>query len=545
MSNQPMVKSIAVLGTGSDVGKSVISAGICRILSNNSVTVAPFKAQNMSNNAEPALLSSHHNNTNVSPSSTHSKDEYYRTDANNSRQLWGEIGSAQSLQAQACRIVPRVEMNPILLKSGGRRESDGAFLCNVIVMVSSFAIEDYGSLGQRTESLKTLVLEAHKQLAEVTGAQVIVIEGAGSCTELNLMERDIVNLPLVRALNCPWLLVANIDPGGVFAQIVGTKACVSKEDWDLCAGVIVNRLRGDVKYFEPGPKMLEDMIGKPIFVVPYLSDLNLPEEDGLGVERRLANEHEPIVVDDTTLKRVVVIAYPHIAITSDLIPLENDDYFKVYWRRHCIPAQTYPEISAIILPGSRLTRSDLEWLKQTEWVSYIETFVKLGGNVLGICGGYQMLGREVLDPVGVEGESGTSMGLGYLPITTIIEPAECKVVRPRRGRLFRTNLPVNGFELHCGRTSNSDDGPCSLPLVTFLDSDECQQLSTKDGTQVGNVRGTYIHGILETKRARVALLTNDSADDRNDEEKQDHIDKFAHHLEQCGLDYKRIMKMVW
>lgn len=539
-----MVKSIAVLGTGSDVGKSVISAGICRILSNNSVTVAPFKAQNMSNNAEPALLSSHHNNTHVSPSSTHSKYEYHRTDANNSRRLWGEIGSAQSLQAQACRIIPRVEMNPILLKSGGRRESDGAFLCNVIVMGSSFAVEDYGALGQRTETLKTLVLEAHKQLAEVTGAQVIVIEGAGSCTELNLMERDVVNLPLVRALNCPWLLVANIDPGGVFAQIVGTKACVSKEDWDLCAGVIVNRLRGDVKYFEPGPKMLEEMVGKPIFVVPYLSDLNLPEEDGLGVERRLANENEPIVVDDTTLKRVVVIAYPHIAITSDLIPLENDDNFKVHWRRHCIPTQTYPELSAIILPGSRLTRSDLEWLKQTEWVSYIETFVKLGGHVLGICGGYQMLGRKVLDPVGVEGESGITMGLGYLPITTIIEPAECKVVRPRRGRLFRTNLPVNGFELHCGRTSNSDDGACSLPLVTFLDSNECQQLSTKDGTQVGNVRGTYIHGILKTKRARVALLTNDSTDDRNDEEKKDHIDKFAHHLEQCGLDYGRIMKMV-
>ena len=168
----------------------------------------------------------------------------------------GEIGTAQALQAEACRQIPRVEMNPVLLKSGGKDKKTGEYLCSVVVMGQQVVTETYGKLGQRTSDLRKMVVDCHDALAEVTKAEAIVIEGAGSCTELNLMERDIVNLPLVRELNCPWLLVANIDPGGVFAQIVGTKMCVSEEDWEQCVGVIVNKLRGEAKYFEPGPKMI-------------------------------------------------------------------------------------------------------------------------------------------------------------------------------------------------------------------------------------------------------------------------------------------------
>jgi adenosylcobyric acid synthase len=251
-------KSLAVLGTMSDAGKTTITAGLCRVLANGGMRVAPFKAQNMSNNAAPALLpdpcrrerlyhSFHH--------ATGAKLETITAEQSND-QGYGEIGCAQALQAEACRLVPRVEMNPVLLKSGGRGDN-GEYLCSVVVLGKQVAVESYGDLGNRTTSLRAMVLESHSALVEATGAEVVVLEGAGSCTELNLMERDIVNLPLVRALDCPWLLVANIDCGGVFAQIVGTKACVSERDWELCAGIVVNKLRGEAKYFEPGPRMIE------------------------------------------------------------------------------------------------------------------------------------------------------------------------------------------------------------------------------------------------------------------------------------------------
>jgi adenosylcobyric acid synthase len=239
-------KSLAVLGTMSDAGKSTIAAGICRVLANHGRIVAPFKAQNMSNNATPALL----------PDTTRRlENNLYRSfeqavgkvpnpswtpgamKEKEHEQGYGEIGSAQGLQAEACKQVPRVEMNPLLLKSGGRNQVTGEFLCSVVVLGRQIACETYGELGRRTTSLKSMILESHQALQEVTKAESIIIEGAGSCTELNLMERDIVNLPLVRELECPWLLVANIECGGVFAQIIGTKMCVSERDWSLCCGM--------------------------------------------------------------------------------------------------------------------------------------------------------------------------------------------------------------------------------------------------------------------------------------------------------------------
>jgi adenosylcobyric acid synthase len=585
-----MVQSLAVLGTGSDVGKTVITAGICRILHNHGIKVAPFKAQNMSNNAEPALISStFHINQNHDQSETDNQTEDECTEnlkcnnninssSNNpdnnscentsSCSNWGEIGSAQAMQAEACRILPRVEMNPILLKSGGRRKSDGAYLCNVVVLGKSLIVEDYGQLGKRTNTLMSLVLRAHQQLAHITSSEVIVLEGAGSCTELNLLERDVVNLPLVRKLNCSWILVANIDPGGVFAQIVGTKACVTEQDWDLCIGVIVNRLRGEAKYFEPGPAMLEKMVGKPIFVVPYLYDLNLPEEDGLGVERRLAKEKQLATgcinnskVNDKQKKhKVVIIAYPHIAITSDLTPVENDNQFCVEWRRNEIPSESFPDISAIILPGSRLTRSDLEWMiDATEWISYLQTFVKNGGKVLGLCGGYQMLGISVADLNGVEGHAGESKGLGFLPIETQIEPVSCKIVTPRRGVLFETNTVVDGFELHCGRTRPCNEDSKSnhietKPLIRF--TDRYLNGAETDGMQCGNISGTYLHGLLKTRALRRKLLlptTSNLNQDfcsegpinaADDETNDDPLDRFAHHLESCGLTVEAITNMI-
>jgi adenosylcobyric acid synthase len=259
------VPTLAVLGTMSDAGKSTIAAGICRVLSNGGLQPAPFKAQNMSNNAHPAWIP-------TEESSNGKGDETGRIS-------YGEIGVAQAVQARACRLPPTVQMNPVLLKSGGtrpvRRTSSSSgeisdsqeveYLCSVVVLGRTVAVETFGELGTRRDTLLQLVLHAHEDLVRQFSADVVVMEGAGSCTELNLMSRDIVNLPLVRALRhkigigvqCKWLLVANIDCGGVFAQVVGTRACLPAEDWDSCVGIVINKLRGETKYFEPGPKMIE------------------------------------------------------------------------------------------------------------------------------------------------------------------------------------------------------------------------------------------------------------------------------------------------
>lgn len=279
------VPTLAVLGTMSDAGKSTITAGLCRVLRNGGIRPAPFKAQNMSNNAYPALI----------PLSSSSSGENWKDEMKTGRRSsYGEIGVAQAVQARACRLPPTVHMNPVLLKSGGTRrrprpirrrsasggnkdnedsssssadadEHDVEYLCTVVVLGRTLAVETFGELGQRRDTLLELVLRAHDDLIRHASADVVVMEGAGSCTELNLMSRDIVNLPLVRALQnrggggrcCKWLLVANIDCGGVFAQIVGTKACLPAEDWDHCVGIVINKLRGESKYFEPGPKMIE------------------------------------------------------------------------------------------------------------------------------------------------------------------------------------------------------------------------------------------------------------------------------------------------
>jgi adenosylcobyric acid synthase len=427
-------------------------------------------------------------------------------------------------------------MNPVLLKSGGQRESDGAFLCNVIVMGKHFAREDYGALGMRTDEMRSMVLKAHSSLARSTNAEWVVVEGAGSCTELNLIERDIVNLPLVRKLECPWFLVADIDKGGVFAQIVGTKACVTAHDWELCCGVIVNRLRGEVKYFEPGPSMIEKLVDKPVFVVPWIYDLHLPEEDGVGIETRLRQEHQLLHRRVTGNKSiVVVVAYPHIAIDSDLVPLEQDTNVVLEWRRTVLPLP-YPKTNTIILPGSRLTRSDLHWLtEETGWSKLILEHVDRGGAVFGLCGGYQMLGTHVRDEEGVEGAPGTSKGLGLLPVDSTISSSDEKVVTPRTALLDQSEQ-VHGFELHCGQTIRA---PGTEPLLQILDTNEAE------GSRVGKVSGCYLHGILKSKRARHLLLHLPEAKIEQEPScTPDPLDRLADHLETCGLTVETILGMA-
>ena len=283
---------------------------------------------------------------------------------------------------------------------------------------------------------------------------------------------------------------------------------------------------------------------KPVYVVPFLSDLNLPEEDGLGIERRLAWEVGGKTYADKGKKKpiVVVCAYPHTAIADDISPLEQDSRFRVEWRRRRLP-RPYPHTSAVILPGSRLTRLDLKWLSDSGWGDCIRKHVVAGGSVLGLCGGYQMLGYSVEDPTYTEGPCGSKQGLGLLPITTTIAPAECKVVTPRKGHLFPSKIGVEGFELHCGRSeilSRTGASQKIQPLVIFSDNGK------PEGMSAGRVKGTYLHGILRTPEARVELLVPDTKDfpSLKKTKTKDPLDRFAEHLASCGLNFETVTKMM-
>lgn len=313
------------------------------------------------------------------------------------------------------------------------------------------------------------------------------------------------------------------------------------------------------------------MVGKPIFVVPYLYDLNLPEEDGLGIERRLSKEYsyDEREKDNNNLKTnenvtkkpsIVVVAYPHMSIADDICPLESDPNYDVQWRRHCIPLP-FPSTDTVILPGSRLTRSDLKWLTQdTEWGAFLKTHVAAGGSILGLCGGYQMLGIYVEDKDGIEGLSGITDGLNLLPTTTKILSVDNKVVTPKSATLHshhhditKNDTVVHGFELHCGKTEVADIST-STCTTGYKDDDLKSLLTMDDGTKeglcLGNVRGTYLHGILRTPEARKLLLTSHMTtsscftEDNINLEHVDPLDRLASHLEICGLTYGVLSQMI-
>ena len=379
----------------------------------------------------------------------------------------------------------------------------------------------------------------------------------------------------------------DIDKGGVFAQVVGTQACVTPADWELCCGVIVNRLRGDPKYFEPGPAIIEERVGKPVFVVPWLYGLHLPEEDGVGVETRLSWEKNNVggggginsttaaTPDGKEIFNVVVVAYPYVAIDSDLVPLERDPSIHLQWHRDVLPPP-FPRTHAIILPGSRLTCSDLEWLtNETQWGDFLKEHVKCGGAVFGICGGYQMMGMWVRDENRVEGvakvgsrtgsrvnggeeEKGadaSTRGLGLLPVVTTMAALDQKVVAPRTAILDGKEV-IEGFEIHCGRTVSVMDEDCddvcwnrnfdmesSRPLLHL------KHTHNSDGMRCGRVAGCYLHGILANQYARYSLLNLpleliDNEGHRNEADSlMESLDKLADHLEVFGLTAEKITEM--
>jgi len=347
---------LAVLGTGSDVGKSIVTTAICRSLVKRNIRVTPYKAQNMSNNSG------------VTPEGL-------------------EMGRAQIVQAEAARIAPHVDMNPILLKPTSEVGAQVVLMGQVLDTRSAREYHD------RKAELENEARDALDRLRR--GYDVVVLEGAGSCAEMNLMAHDIVNLRMAEYADAPVVLVADIHRGGVFAQIVGTLACLPPEQRDRIAGFIINRFRGDLSLFEEGTRWIENKTGKPVFgVLPWYSHFRIEAEDSVVIEAP-----GKLAAHQVKKPAVAVIRIPHISNFTDFDPLDNVDGLGLHFLE---ATQDLTAFSAVILPGSKSTRSDLAWLHHTGWTEQIQAFVEAGGHVLGICGGYQMMGSAVHDPTGIE-----------------------------------------------------------------------------------------------------------------------------------------------
>jgi adenosylcobyric acid synthase len=439
-----LTKAIALLGTGSDVGKSILTTALCRILSDAGYNTAPFKAQNMSNNAG------------VTPAGL-------------------EIGRAQLVQAEAARQVPHVDMNPVLIKpttdTGAQVILNGKVLGNT----------DAASWFRDTSMARKEAYAALKRLME--RHEVVVLEGAGSCAEVNLRSRDYVNFDAAKAADAPVLLVADIDRGGVFGQVVGTLECLEEEDRRQVAGILINRFRGDLRLFEDGVRYLEKKTGLPVLgVIPYLYGLDIESEDGLPLETKVDPPEAPC----KALARIGIIRLPHIANFTDFLAFDGDPVEIHYLYR----PRDLKSYDLLILPGTKNTRFDLEWLHTTGWTERLKQAKK---PMLGICGGYQILGQEVLDPTGVEGNAGASQGLGLLPVRTVLE--QSKVLKATTGVCM--GEPVHGYEIHMGQTKSLEQVEPALYL-----SD-----GSSDGVISNKVLGCYLHGLLDAPRARAAILS--------------------------------------
>ncbi|TVL35299.1 cobyric acid synthase CobQ [Shewanella xiamenensis] len=464
-------KVLMVQGTTSDAGKSTLVAGICRLLARQGVNVAPFKPQNMALNSAVTVDG-------------------------------GEIGRAQALQAAACYLAPHTDFNPILLKPSS---DTGA---QIIVQGKALTtLEASAFFGEKSKDYKAMALNAVLDSFERLGQQyhTIVVEGAGSPAEINLRAGDIANMGFAEAVDCPVIIIADIDKGGVFAHLVGTLALLSESEQARVKGFVINRFRGDISLLQPGIDWLEAYTQKPVLgVLPYLHDLHLDAEDALT--------DSPTKQAKSRFK-VRVLVYPRTSNHTDFDPLRlhpDIDFDYVSLQTQAL-AQT-PEIAAdlLILPGSKNVRADLTFLREQGWDKQIAKHLRYGGKVLGICGGYQMLGERIADPLGIEDMLGTSQGLAYLPITTEFK-AE-KQLRSVAGELtlLGQTVVVKGYEIHCGESHDltSSDAAKGAPLRLINELDEQSEKSFADGclSEDGQVLGTYLHGLFDSPEACQLIL---------------------------------------
>ncbi len=446
--NGLIVNNIAVFGTASDVGKSVIATALCRIFRNAGVDVAPFKAQNMSNNSG------------VTPDGL-------------------EIGRAQVAQAEAARVVPSADMNPVLLKPN--TDIGAQVVLQGRAVANRSAREYFGDTSRWREA-------AFESLRRLDAKhEMLVLEGAGSCAEMNLYERDFVNFKSAREADAAVILVADIDRGGVFAQVVGTMALLPEEDRARVAGVIVNRFRGDASLFLDGIRILEERSGVPVLgVVPYFRGFSIAAEDAVPLQSVV----DPVGVPDSRKISIAVLYFPHISNFTDLSVFDHEERVEVHYLHRPRSLDGY---QALVLPGSKNVRGDLHWLTDKGWATRIAAFRETGGVVVGICGGYQMLGRMVADPHGVEGEPGEDEGLGLLDVET--ELLREKTLCNASGVTCSGGLAVHGYEIHMGETRLCE----GVDPFLKVDLRNNVEVSALDGAKSvdGKVFGTYFHGVFD------------------------------------------------
>ncbi|KQP07115.1 cobalamin biosynthesis protein CobQ [Methylobacterium sp. Leaf93] len=478
-----------IQGTGSDVGKSLIVAGLCRAFTRRGLRVRPFKPQNMSNNAAVTADG-------------------------------GEIGRAQALQARACGVAPSIHMNPVLLKPQSETGSQ------VVVqgrMVGTAKARDYQAWKPR---LLASVLESFSHLK--AQADLVIVEGAGSASEVNLRRGDIANMGFARAADTPVILLGDIDRGGVIASLVGTKAVIDAADAAMIAGFLVNRFRGDPSLFADGMDIVATATGWPALgLVPHFPlAARLPAEDMLGLAGSAATARTRI--------RVAVPVLPRIANFDDLDPLRAEPEVEVVLVR---PGEAIPgDVALVLLPGSKTTIDDLDALRREGWDVDIRAHIRRGGHVLGLCGGYQMLGRTLSDPHGIEGEPRSVAGLGLLDVETVMTPL--KRLEAVSGRTLVDDLPFNGYEMHVGDTAGPDT---VTPLLRFADGRADGAVSAD-----GRVSGTYVHGLFSDDRQRAAWLARlGAASDGHSYESgvERVLDELARHIE-AHVDCDRLLALA-
>jgi adenosylcobyric acid synthase len=438
--------TLMVQGTTSDAGKSTLVTALCRWLTRQGVAVVPFKPQNMALNSAVTADG-------------------------------GEIGRAQAVQAQACGLQPHTDMNPVLLKPNSDTGAQVIIHGRAVTTMNAVAYHGYKTIAMEA------VLQSHARLS--AQYPVIMVEGAGSPAEINLRANDIANMGFAEAVDCPVILVADINRGGVFAHLVGTLELLEPSEQARVKGFVINRFRGDIALLQSGLDWLEARTGKPVIgVLPYVMDLHLEAEDGL--DQRQIDKAEQVL-------NVVVPVLPRISNHTDFDPLRLHPQVNLQFIG---PGQAIPPADLIILPGSKSVRSDLAYLRANGWDAAISRHLRYGGKVLGICGGLQMLGQQVHDPLGLEGAAGSSAGLGLLDMSTVLEQE--KQLRNVRGHLQLEDAQVSGYEIHAGVTTGS---ALEQPAV-YLDDGRCDGARSADG----QILGTYLHGLFETPASCTALL---------------------------------------
>lgn len=456
---------IMVQGTTSHAGKSLVATALCRIFAQDGLRVAPFKAQNMSLNSF------------VTPDG-------------------GEFGRAQAVQAEAARVAPTVEMNPVLLKPEGNRKSQ------VVVMgkpMQAASAREYYEMKMR---LWPLVTEALDRLR--AQYDVVVIEGAGSPAEINLKEHEIVNMRVARYANAPVIIVGDIDRGGVFASLVGTMALLEPEERALVKAFVINKFRGDPSLLDSGFEILKERTGVGVSgVIPWFDDIHIPEEDSLGLDAS-QNYNE---MGARGHIEVSVVRLPHIANFDDFDPLLREPRVRL---RYISKIDEMGEPNLIVLPGSKTTVADLEWMRSNGIADAVVSKRRKGTPIIGICGGYQMLGERILDPDCVESNSPETRGLGLLPITTTF--AATKTTHQVRGSVASSagllagcaKDVVVGYEIHMGQSHDADSAPFRITERSG------SAVDSPDGSvdDEGLTLGTYMHGLFHNHSLRHTLLTN-------------------------------------